>query len=528
MPPFLPGPAMKFLLLLFLVAVFMPFLMLVLDLALKAIEGTINWQAWLNAALRRSTLLKNSINLAVGVSIAGMLTGVAAASRLWHINKRPYLYLRWLVLLFAVVPPYIHALAWSTVFSMLVAAFGSVGLSLSPLGGWGGSWLVQYMAFLPLCVGLALLGLETVDPLLLDAARMQRSDQDVFLKTALPLAGPAILAGCGFVFIFSLMDYSVPSLFGKNVYALEIFAEHSATGRAASAFLVSLPMLLLAAAIIYFSQAPLREAAVRPPWGLRPWMASPKWPVYIKVLQLFSLLILAAQVVVPLVGLIVATGGWEALADSVRLARREVVFSLYVALMTAFLILPLAYPVAYLLTQPGGRGVRWWLATILPLAVPAPLVGIGLIVAWNRPIFGGIYGSEAMPVLAALARFAPFAALLILVQLRRLDPLLIDAARVMQRRVYDTALKVYLPMLAPGLIAAFCFTFALTLGELGATLIVAPPGRATVTMRLYNLLHYGASDLVAGLCLLMVIVTVILAALAFLVIARRNIKSSGR
>jgi len=44
---------------------------------------------------------------------------------------------------------------------------------------------------------------------------------------------------------------------------------------------------------------------------------------------------------------------------------------------------------------------------------------------------------------------------------------------------------------------------ALTAAELGATLIVAPPGRATLTMRIYNYLHYGGTDEAAALCLLM-------------------------
>ena len=62
-------------------------------------------------------------------------------------------------------------------------------------------------------------------------------------------------------------------------------------------------------------------------------------------------------------------------------------------------------------------------------------------------------------------------------------------------------MRVSVPMLAPGAVAAACIVAALTAGELGATLIVAPPGRATLTMRIHNYLHYGASDTVAGLCL---------------------------
>jgi iron(III) transport system permease protein len=136
-------------------------------------------------------------------------------------------------------------------------------------------------------------------------------------------------------------------------------------------------------------------------------------------------------------------------------------------------------------------------------------VGVGLIALWNRPEFGALYPSLALPVLAALARFTPFAALALLAQLHRVDPLLWDAARVFQSSgarisrggALRTLLRVQLPLALPGVLTGMCLVFALTLGELGATLLVAPPGQSTLTLRIYNYLHYGASDSVAGLCL---------------------------
>jgi len=125
-----------------------------------------------------------------------------------------------------------------------------------------------------------------------------------------------------------------------------------------------------------------------------------------------------------------------------------------------------------------------------------------------------------MPVLAALARFAPVAALILLAQLRHTDPLLTDAARVFRRGVVRTWVQVRLPLLAPGLVAAACMAFALSAGELGATLLVIPPGLETVTIRMYNYLHYGSSGAVAGLGLVMTVL--MLAAGAVAVAAMRG------
>jgi iron(III) transport system permease protein len=83
-------------------------------------------------------------------------------------------------------------------------------------------------------------------------------------------------------------------------------------------------------------------------------------------------------------------------------------------------------------------------------------------------------------------------------------------------------------MLLPGLLAAGGIAFALTTGELGATLLVAPPGQATLTMRIYNFLHYGATGTVAGLCLMMALFSVVAGAFAVLALIGWNRLYPGR
>ena len=104
-----------------------------------------------------------------------------------------------------------------------------------------------------------------------------------------------------------------------------------------------------------------------------------------------------------------------------------------------------------------------------------------------------------MPVLVNMARFMPLAVLVVLAQLRRTDLLLLDAAQVYQASLWRRRIEVELPIFAPGLIAAAGIVFIFTLGELGATLMVIPPGESTLTIRIYNYLHYGASATVMGL-----------------------------
>jgi iron(III) transport system permease protein len=248
-------------------------------------------------------------------------------------------------------------------------------------------------------------------------------------------------------------------------------------------------------------QAPLRGAAMTPRRAALPHDAMPG-PV--RAAAQAAGLVVLVQTGVVLLALMRALAAPGDLAAALSSSWRELLFSVALAVAAAGLSLLLSLPVARLLAK-GSAGL--WAAVLLPVALPAPLVGAGLVSLWNRPQTGQLYTSALMPLLAALARFLPLAAMVMAAFLRRADPLLTDAARVFGRNRLRALVRAWMPLFAPALLASAGIVFALTLGEIGATLVVAPPGRATLSMKIYNYLHYGASGMVASLCLLSTAVT---------------------
>jgi iron(III) transport system permease protein len=384
------------------------------------------------------------------------------------------------------------------------------------------------MSFTPIAVGLGMIGLKSVEPVLIDAARIIRSDIRSFIRVVVPLAAPALAAGGGILFLLSVMDYSVPALFDVNVYTLEIFTEFSASNEPSRALLLSVPLLVIAIAVILVSQSALRNAAQTHSWGIPSLKVPPQWPKWFVTLQWIAIAMLIAQIAVPVVTLITTTGSYQNVVSTVTLARHEILFTFWIAILSAVICIPIALAVAIELVRANRCAWVWWVLVLSPLAIPPPLIGIGLITMWNHPLVIDVYGSNFMPLLAAIARFAPFAAIVMVAQLRRIDPLLIDAGRIIQRNSRQTLLRIWLPMLLPGLLAAGGIAFALTTGELGATLLVAPPGQATLTMRIYNFLHYGATGTVAGLCLMMALFSVVAGAFAVLALIGWNRLYPGR
>lgn len=238
----------------------------------------------------------------------------------------------------------------------------------------------------------------------------------------------------------------------------------------------------------------------------------PQWPAGLRRAQGIALVVLAAAVIVPFVSLTRLAAVSPAALETLAKTTDEIVYSLAVALSACLVALPPALAAALWLHDRPRSSVAWF-AACLPLAFPSSLIGIGLITAFNTPVMP-LHGTSAMPVLAGVARVAPLLALLLFAQRSRLDPALLDAGRVFQTSPWHGARRVLLPLMLPGFVAAAAVGFVLTLGELGATLIVAPPGRATLTMRIYTYLHFGASDSVAVLCLVLLLAALAAGAVA--------------
>lgn len=505
---------------LFILVVFAPLGALLADLGISLTAGHADWLELMIPSGRRLLLLARSLGLSLAVAAGAVIIGVPAALCLWRLDTGLPARLRWLALLLVAIPPSIHALAWVSAVHGLNGFLESRGMAGIPFQGWGASWWVQLMALAPLAIGLSLVGLESVESDLIDSARLMAGDFHCLTRVVLPLAAPQILAGAGFVFLLSITDYSVPSLFQLNVYSLEIFAEYSATGEPTRSFLMAVPLLLVTVLFLSFSQAALRNAVLKPRRNAIPFPIPLRWPAWLGWCLRGSALLMTVQIAVPFVVLVTTVGSWNAMSVSVLSARSEILFSILIAASAAVASLPVAYAAARELLRNDRQGRLWWFLVTAPLAVPAPLVGIGLISIWNRPVLDTVYGSCLMPVLASLARFAPLAVLAILAQLRTADPLLMDAARVFHTHTLKTWLRIRFPLLLPGLAAASCVVFVLAAGELGATLIVAPPGHATLTMKIYSYLHYGASEAVAALCLAVAAVALLGGLFSVLIVGR--------
>ncbi len=486
-----------------------PMIGLVLDLVSSVLSGRVDIFSSLILSERKTGLLVVSIVWASAVAVSGILIGLLFATFLWQKNRTVSLGIVISLLALSPIPPYIHALTWSSFTGSVNQFLGLYGVVAIPTTGWLISYWVQLMALVPLAIVLCWIALASVDLSLIDAARIVRPDMKVFITIILRLASPALGAALGFLFLISLTDYSVPSLFGSDNYALDIFARYSASNVASDAFLYAVPLLLVSFTVMFACRSGIRSLAQTPNWIEVRWGNPLVFPSYFRLFQIIAAAIVFLQIIVLFSGLILSTASVNGFVNAVSRALPELSYSLSIAILVIIISLPVSLIAARALMLPGLRGIIFWIIVLVPVAIPAPLIGIGMISFWYNPVLYAVHPQFILPALVAMARFLPFAAIILFVQYRFIDPLLFDAAAVFSGDLIKRYTKITIPLLTPGIFIAGGTLGALTLAELGATLIVAPPGYGTITMRIYNYLHYGSSVDVAGLCLLITLITLL-------------------
>jgi iron(III) transport system permease protein len=186
-------------------------------------------------------------------------------------------------------------------------------------------------------------------------------------------------------------------------------------------------------------------------------------------------------------------------------------------LATSLLVGALSATVLTLLAGAMACLARWKrpAARLFPLSlasflVSGPLLGVALILVWNRPGLPAlVYDTLAILVVACAGRFLFFAWGAVFAAQADLPRRLDEAAAVAGAPWHMQARGILLPLLMPALIAVWGLGFLLAFRELDAAVLVAPPGRSTLAVRLFGLMHYGPSRLVAALSV--VTVAVILA-----------------
>jgi len=159
---------------------------------------------------------------------------------------------------------------------------------------------------------------------------------------------------------------------------------------------------------------------------------------------------------------------------------------------------------------------------LAPIAIPSVSVGLALLVAFSRrPLL--LNGTIALVVITHVVLITAYAYSNARAGLARLPAGLEEVAGSLGAAPSGVLLRVTLPLLVPHLLAAAALGFALSMGELGATIMLYPPGWVTAPVEVFALTDRGS--IFAGAALSVVLLGCTFGALSIL--DRRHLVRRG-
>ena len=203
---------------------------------------------------------------------------------------------------------------------------------------------------------------------------------------------------------------------------------------------------------------------------------------------------------------------WQAMALSAR-----------VAIMATLLSLPFGFTAAYLLvfTRLPGKALFDGIIN-LPLVLPPVVVGYLLLLALGTHGWPGqllatfgirIIFTWKAAVIASMVVGFPLLVRSIRLGMEQIDAQLIQASRTLGAHWYDTMFSVILPLSGRAIFAGASLMFARSLGEFGATIIIAgniPGVTQTIPLAIYDYTSTPGGDRMAlGLCLVSIVLSLV-------------------
>ncbi|MFF4039121.1 ABC transporter permease [Streptomyces sp. NPDC001816] len=128
---------------------------------------------------------------------------------------------------------------------------------------------------------------------------------------------------------------------------------------------------------------------------------------------------------------------------------------------------------------------------VLPVAVPSVVVGLSVLVAFSQPPLL-LNGTRWIVIVAHTVLVTAFAHQSVSAAITRLDPAYEQAAASLGARPAYVLWRVRLPLLLPSLTAAAGLCFALSMGELSATMMLYPPDWTPLPVLIYAATDRGA------------------------------------
>ena len=463
--------------------------------------------------------LRNSLFVGIITGFTGVVTGYLAAFTIVRTNIPCKRFLHVLFILPIISPPFTSALSILMLFgSHGLITRGVLGIRNFSIYGFKGVVLSQIFTFAPVAY-LTLRGvLDSLNPTLEDAAmNVGATRMQTFMKVTLPLSLPGIASAFLVVMIESLADFGNPLVLAGSRFPmlatqayLEITGSFNLPLGAALAVVLLLPSVTAFVIQRYYLQKKQYTTITGKPVASSSKLVSRRaGRVLYFCVTIFAMLVIMFYGTIT-VGAFTSVWGYDftltlkhfiyafsvgldTIKDTLIIALLSTPVSGLLGMLIAFMVVRLSFP--------GKASLEF--TSILNFAVPGTVVGIGYILAFNKPPLI-LIGTLSILVLNFVFRYIPVGIQSGIAVLRQIDPSIEEAARNLGADGVTTFRKITLPLIAPAFFSGLVFAFVRAMTAISAAIFLVSAHWNLLTVQILSQVGSGRLGVAAAFSVILV------------------------
>ncbi|MBQ1917762.1 MAG: iron ABC transporter permease [Schwartzia sp.] len=486
--------------------------------------------------------LKNSLIIAAMSTIGSTIVGTFFA---WLVTRTDLPHKKFMKAMFLVpfmLPSFIGAMAWKMLLSpnagfinqFFMQHLGFTG-PIFNIYSYLGISLVEVMYLFPFVFIQVCGALERMDPTLEESARISGAGLfTITRKITIPLVLPSILSGALLIMLYSMAHFGTVAVLGiengiYNIPTLIYERIHQSGGSfdAIRTGTVLATVLVISAALIIWAQRKILGSGHYQIIGgksFRPMelkLRGLRMPMMIFCFLYIGFTILLPTVVIFLVGSLKTYGlsfspenlsldnfkfilfeyavTRDAIVNSVTLGFTAAIITMFAGVMISYVIVKM---------KVRGKGILEFLG-MLPFSVPGSVIALGVILAWSGQFGVNFYNTVWIILLAYIARYMAFSLKANSAALEQVHDSLVEASRACGATMWQSLKDIVLPLVKPGMLAAFFLIFLPSLRELTVSIMLYAPTTRTIGVAIYTLNEDGETVISAALAAIALIIIVI-------------------
>ncbi len=486
-----------------------------------------HFQAFFSKAYYFNTLL-NSFKVVFCVTLLSVLLGMPLA---WFFARYEIVgkgFIRVLIVLSSMSAPFIGAYSWILLLgrSGIITVFFQDHLSLQVpnIYGFTGILLVLTLQLYPLIFLYVRGALTNVDNSLLEASEsLGCSGISRFFKIIVPLVAPTLFAGGLLVFMVALADFGTPMLIGEGfrTFPVTIFTEFISElgGDDGFAAAISIISIVITTFIFLFQRylATRKSFTMNSLNKIRPIEAKglTKALIHLYTYGLVGLSILpqvyifyssfknvSGTMFVPGYSL----GNYR---EALAMVGNAISNTVIIPGISLVFIVVFASLIAYLSVR--RKNILTTIAdtiSMVPYIIPGSVLGIALLIAFNKPPFL-LSGTMSIMVIGLVLRRLPYTIRSSAAVLQQIPLSTEEAALSLGSSKLEAFYKISIPMMAAGIISGAILSWVTMISELSTAILLYVGRTKTLTVEIYTQIIRGNYGIAAALSSMLAVLTVV-------------------